>query len=178
VALDQRLDEVEALASAGRWERIDAAVDAVVHAEARLVALRTPPAGGATPSEVSMPEHVDRLTALLAAAPDAEQPDLMRALAASGASPSEIHSNRDHQTANRGQRKGKHAVPVAPPASADSEPSASVEPTPAATPVPTAMPTDSGELDPSPTPRQHGGGNGNKDDKPPNDHGKGNGPTK
>jgi hypothetical protein len=173
-ALDHRLDEVEALAAAGRWERMDAAVAAVVTAEETLVALGNPADDASASGDISMPEHVDRLTALLATAPDAGKRGLMRALAASGGSPSEIHSNRDHQTANRGQRKGKHAVPVVPPASTEPS-STSGGPTPAATPTPTAAPTVSGQVEPSPTPREHGGQGGNKDGKPPKDHGNGNG---
>ncbi|HEY7846873.1 MAG TPA: DUF5667 domain-containing protein [Candidatus Limnocylindria bacterium] len=193
VALDTRLDEVEALASAGRWEQVDAAVTAVVRAEETLVAL-TAPSDGSTASEVAMPEHVDRLTELLATAPDAGRRGLLRALAASGGSPSAVHSNRDHESQNRGQRKGQQIVPPAP--SGSPQPATTATSTPSPSSTPTATPSDQAEPDPSPTPRQHGGGHGggqgggqggghgggggdgdggNKDPKPPKDAPKGNG---
>ena len=111
-------------------------------------------------------QHVDRLAALISTAPEAEKRGLLRALAASGGSPSDVHSNRDHETANRGQRKGHRVVPVAPVATAAPTPTPS-EPTAAPTPSPdpTQQPGggQGGQGEPSP-PGQHGGGGGGQKD--------------
>lgn len=138
LALDERLDEVEALATAGRWGQIDEAVAAVERARATLAAL-TEPANGNSVAGGTTPEHVDRLTELIGSAPDAEMRGLLRALASSGDTSSDIHSNREHETANHSQRKGSTVVPVAP--SASPEPTQTAA-TPAASPTPTPTPTD------------------------------------
>jgi len=163
MALDDRLKEVEALAAAGRWEQLDAAAAAVVRAEATLVALTSPTdtgAGGA----VAMRDHVDRLMELLATAPEAAKRGLLRALAASGGTPSDVHANRDHQTGNRGQHKGQPVVPVAPsgreepaPATPVATPSAPSTPSPTASPTPTPAPSPSQDQHPD---GGQGGGQG------------------
>jgi len=169
MALDERLDEVEALAAAGRWSQMDAAVAAVERAQTALAALSTPANGGAA-GAVALSEHVDRLAALISAAPDAEKRGLLRALAASGGSPSDIHSNRDHQTANRGQRKGQHVVPVAPAATGTPTAApAQATATPSPSPTPTPEPADESNA-PSPS----GGHGGQKDGKSTGDQAKGN----
>jgi hypothetical protein len=162
MALDERLDEVEALAAAGRWSQMDAAVAAVERAQTTLAALTMDKDNDSAAGPVALAEHVDRLAELINAAPDAEKRGLLRALAASGGSPSEVQSNRDQETANRGQRKGQRAVPVAPaatatPLAAPSQPSAS--PTPS--PTPTPEPADASTA-PSPSGRQGGGLGGQK----------------
>ena len=139
MALDERLDEVEALAAAGRWSQVEAAVAAVERAQTTLAALTRPDDSGSAAGAVALPEHVDRLAELISTAPDAEKRGLLRALAASGGSPSDVHSNRDHETANRGQRKGQPGVPVAPAATA-TPPAAPSQPTEAPTPSPTPTP--------------------------------------
>ena len=123
MALEERLDEVEALAAAGRWAEVDAAVAGVERAQTTLAALTEPAEDGSHAGAADLPEHVDRLAALISTAPEAEKRGLLRALAASGGSPSDVHSNRDHETANRGQRKGHRVVPVAPVATAAPTPS-------------------------------------------------------
>ena len=181
MALDERLDEVEALAAAGRWAEVDAAVAGVERAQVTLAALTEPAEDGSHAGAADLPQHVDRLAALISTAPEAEKRGLLRALAASGGSPSDVHSNRDHETANRGQRKGHRVVPVAPVATAAPTPTPS-EPTAAPTPSPdpTQQPGggQGGQGDPSP-PGQHGGGpggpGGQKDGKSGN--GQGNAPA-
>ena len=89
MALDERLDEVEALAAAGRcswkgrWRRSSGR--------------RPPPAalgvarsqrGSSFAAAALMDEHVDRLTELLTTAPNGSKRGLQRALAASGGTPS------------------------------------------------------------------------------------------
>jgi len=154
MALDERLDEVEALAAAGRWAQLDEAVAAVARAQAALAALRET-ADGRSGAGVALPEHVDRLAQLINAAPDAEKRGLLRALSAWGGSPSDVHANDDPQTANRGQRKGHQVVPVAPsataaPTPAPQAPTASPTPSPTATPEPVVEPSEpSGNEQPS-----------------------------
>jgi hypothetical protein len=156
MALDERLDEVEALAAAGRWGEVEAAVAAVERARATLVAL----SGNDTASAaggISMSDHVDRLAELITTAPDAEKRGLMQALAASGGSASDIHSNRDHATGNRGTHKDNRVVPVAPTSSATP---AAGPATPRPTPTPTTTPTPPPTPTPDPTEEQGGGNNG------------------
>ena len=156
MALDERLDEVEALAAAGRWSEVDAAVAAVERARATLAALSD--TDGAPTGDLGMSDHVDRLAELITTAPDAEKRGLMRALAASGGSSSDIHSNRDHETTNRGKHKGNTgAVPAVPTTSAV----ATAEPaTPTAAPTPTATPTPSPSVTPEPSDEQGGSDSG------------------
>jgi hypothetical protein len=171
MALDERLDEVEALAAAGRWSQMDAAVAAVERAQKVLAALSQPANDGSVAGAVALSEHVDRLAELISAAPDAEKRGLLRALAASGGSPSDVHSNRDHQTANRGQRKGQHVVPVAPAATA-TPPAAPSQPTASPSPTPTPEPADASTA-PAPSGGHGGGPGGQKDAKSTSDQAKG-----
>ena len=90
MALDERLDEVEQLAVAGRWDLVDAAADRALQAEAALMAL-APSAGGAE-------RHVQRLTALMATAPASARDGLQRALEASSAP----HAPAGNATGNGG----------------------------------------------------------------------------
>lgn len=168
MALGERLDEVEALAAAGRWSQMEAAVAAVERAQTALAALTMLANGGSAAGALALPEHVDRLAELISAAPDAEKRGLLRALAASGGSPSDVESNRDDQTANRGQRKGQHVVPVAPAATA-TPPAALSQPTasPSPSPTPTPEPADESTA-PSPS-GGHSGLGGQKDAKSTSD---------
>ena len=181
MALDERLDEVEALAAAGRWAEVDAAVAGVERAQATLAGLTAPADDGSDAGAADLPQHVDRLAALISTAPEAEKRRLLRALAASGGSPSDVHSNRDHETANGGQRKGHRVVPVVPVATAAPTPS---EPTAAPTPSPTQTQPgggQGGQGEPSPPGQQGGGGPGGpgeqKDGKSGNGQAKGNAPA-
>lgn len=176
MALDERLDEVEALAAAGRWGQVDAAVAAVERARATLVELASTE-GDSSLAGAAMEEHVDRLAELITTAPDAEKRGLMRALAASGGSSSDIHSNRDHETGNRGKHKGNQGgVPVAPTSSV--APTA-VPATPTATPEPSAAtPTPSPTPAPEPTDDPGSGGGSNKGGKTGNGQLKGNASAK
>ena len=117
MALDERLDEVEALAAAGRWAQLDQAVAAVERAEAALqLAL------GVARSEPrcivcgSRPHGRARRSPHRAADDSTQRSKrgLQRALAASGGTPSATSSNRDQPTGNSGQRKGQQVVPAAP----------------------------------------------------------------
>ena len=176
MALDERLDEVEALAAAGRWSQMDAAVAAVERARTALAALSHPANGGSAAGAVAMAEHVDRLAELISAAPDAEKRGLLRALAASGGSPTDVHS-RDHETANRGQRKGHQVVPVAP--AAPATPAATPpQATASASPSPTPSPEPADEsAEPSPSGSLGGGGSGHKDANSTTSQAKGNAPA-
>jgi hypothetical protein len=77
VALDARLDEVEQLATAGRWELVGEAAGRATAAEATLEALAP---GGST---LLISRHAERLTELMATAPASALDGLRRALAAS-----------------------------------------------------------------------------------------------
>lgn len=166
IALEERLEEVEALAAAGRWAQLDAAVAAVERARAALAALRGSTAAS-TVTGAALEEHVHRLADLITVAPDGQKRGLLRALAASGGSPSDVQSPRDPETANRGQRKGNPVVPVAP--------AASENPTPATpTPSPASQPEESQGDE-----REggHGGSGGQKSDAGPGGQAKGNAPA-
>jgi hypothetical protein len=157
LALDERLDEVEALAAAGRWGQVEAAVAAVERARATLARLSDPSHGAIATAGDSMDDHVDRLAELITMAPDGQKRGLLRALAASGGSPSDIHTNRDQETGDRGQRKGQQGgVPVAPtpsPVATPTPTTPTASPSPVRTPSPTATPAPSD---------QQGGGQGGK----------------
>jgi hypothetical protein len=173
MALDERLEEVENLAAAGRWAQLDAAVAAVERARAMLAALRGS-ADGSAVADAALDEHVDRLADLLTVAPDGQKRGLLRALAASGGTASDVDTDRD-QAANRGQRKGNSGVPVVPPAAATPTPA---PPTPTASPTPAPTPTPEPEASQD---DQQGGGNGGsggqKSDSAPSRQAKGNNPT-
>ena len=161
MALDERLDEVEALAAAGRWAQLEGAVAAVERAETALQralgAVGSEP-GSSSAAAALIDEHVDRLTELLATAPNGSKRGLQRALAATGSTPSEIHSDRDEATGNRGQRNGQHVVPVTPTAT----PASTTAPaTPTPTPAPTATPTPEDEQEGQQGNGQQGGSGAN-----------------
>jgi hypothetical protein len=85
LALDERLEEVELLASAGRWDLVRAAAGSAAAAEARLDALRPASAtrSGAVETDERLNRHVERLTQLLATAPATARDGLEQALATS-----------------------------------------------------------------------------------------------
>jgi hypothetical protein len=85
MALDERLEEVERLAAAGRWELVDAAAAGAASAEQQLAALRNGSAPGT--ADLNRGEailiHAQRLEQLIATAPTSVQDGLRRAVEAS-----------------------------------------------------------------------------------------------
>lgn len=79
MALDERLDELEALARAGRWSQVAAVAHTVAEAEERLAGARGAP-GQAAVEELS--KHAAVLEALVDTAPAAAQDGLHRAIQA------------------------------------------------------------------------------------------------
>jgi hypothetical protein len=176
MALDERLDEVEALAAAGRWAQVDGAVGGVERARTTLAALTEPAGDGPSAGAAQLPEHVERLAELISAAPGAGKSGLLRALAASGGSPSDVHSDRDHEASNSGQHNGHHVVPVTPELTATPTPvAADTTAAPTPSPVPTSEPEDE-PTDPSPR-GHHGGGPSGKASNGGNGHAKDSNPT-
>jgi hypothetical protein len=138
MALDERLDELEQLASAGRWELLDEAATRAEAAEAQLEALMGGrPLGGAA-STAALQQHIDRIEALLRTAPAPAMQGLERALEVSSANsgaanppreggdhpqPAQPQKPAEGSQATHGTPGGGHAVTTPPPA-----------PTPAAKP--------------------------------------------
>jgi len=85
MALDQRLDEVEQLASAGRWSLVPEAAGRAAAAEAALERLAPGAASSLLTGENSMERHAERLAQLMATAPVSALDGLQRALSASTA---------------------------------------------------------------------------------------------
>jgi hypothetical protein len=87
MALDERLEEVERLAAAGRWELVDAAASSAARAEAQLAALTSGPAEGAhaPDGDDARQTHAQRLEELIATAPVSAKDGLRRAWQASTA---------------------------------------------------------------------------------------------
>jgi hypothetical protein len=83
MALDERLEEVERLAAAGRWELVDAAAASAAHAEEHLAALLNGTAVHDLNREEAIQNHAERLELLIAAAPASAQDGLRRAVEAS-----------------------------------------------------------------------------------------------
>jgi hypothetical protein len=79
ISLDERLDELEALARAGKWSQITEVAHSVAQAEERLAATQGAP-GQAAVQELS--EHAPVLEALIDTAPPAAQGGLHRAIQA------------------------------------------------------------------------------------------------
>jgi hypothetical protein len=79
MALDERLDELEALARAGRWSHVAGAAQGVAEAEERLAGVRGAP-GQAAVDELT--EHAAVLEALVDRAPPAARDDIHRAIQA------------------------------------------------------------------------------------------------
>jgi hypothetical protein len=85
-ALDERLSEVEKLATAGRWTLVPLAAEEANAAEAALVAL------GGTPADArGLARHRTLLATLLAAAPASARSGVALALAASSLPPMTAH---------------------------------------------------------------------------------------
>lgn len=97
MALDERLDELEALARAGRWSKVAGVAHAVAEAEARLAGARGAP-GQAAVEELS--KHAAVLKALVDTAPPAAQGGLQRAIQAANShkKPVKEHPNRRPQS--------------------------------------------------------------------------------
>jgi hypothetical protein len=83
MALDERLEEVERLAAAGRWELVDEAAASAARAEEQLAALLDGAAGQDLNREEAIQNHVERLEQLIATAPVSAQDGLRRAVDAS-----------------------------------------------------------------------------------------------
>jgi Domain of unknown function (DUF5667) len=84
MTLDERLDEVERLAAAGRWQLVDEATASVIRAEEQLSALTGGAAAIAVPDgEEAINSHAQRLEELIVTAPVSAREGLQRALQAS-----------------------------------------------------------------------------------------------
>ena len=119
MALDKRLDEVEALASAGRWELVDDAANRATQAGAALASL-APSANdlSALAGEDAAQRHAQRLAELVRTAPALALDGLQRALAASTAPhPSNGNANSGgggpsrQNHANQGQPPSPNGMP-------------------------------------------------------------------
>jgi hypothetical protein len=84
-ALDERLEEVERLAAAGRWELVDAAAAGAARAQEQLAALMTGSAAGASElnRDDAIQKHAERIEHLIATAPASARDGLRRAVEAS-----------------------------------------------------------------------------------------------
>jgi hypothetical protein len=93
MALDERLDELEALAWAGRWSQVAVVAQAVAQAEERLAGARGAP-GQAAVDELS--KHAAVLEALVDTAPAAAQGVIHRAIQAANShgNPGDAHPSR------------------------------------------------------------------------------------
>lgn len=93
MALDERLDELETLARAGRWSHVAGAAQGVAEAEERLAGVRGAP-GQAAVDELT--EHAAVLKALVDSAPAAARDGLHRAIqaAASQGKAGDAHPSR------------------------------------------------------------------------------------
>jgi hypothetical protein len=144
LALNTRLFELEALADAGRWDKVPGAAAAVGAAEKALEALGGPSAG----ESANLALHTDVLTELLAEAPDAARSGLERAITASashaaGTSPGQNGAAGQSQGSGGGQgASGAAGQPASPPP-------------PSRSPHPTKSPKGSTDAESSvpPTPR-------------------------
>lgn len=156
LALEARLSEVEALASLGRWDRVNDAMAGVDRATAQLAQY----AATITGSELAeLARHTQRLTELLAVAPAAARPGLERALAASSQGfigPADGQANNGTNSgssnpASSGQAgKGGQGPTSTKSPRATASPTAGPSPTPA--PVPTPKATPRGQSSPTVVP--------------------------
>jgi hypothetical protein len=80
MALDERLEEVERLAAAGRWELVDEAAASAARAEEQLAALLNGTAGNDLNRQAAIQNHAERLEQLIATAPVSAQDGLRRAV--------------------------------------------------------------------------------------------------
>jgi hypothetical protein len=83
MALDERLEEVERLAAAGRWELVDAAAASAARAEEQLAALLNGTGGPDLNHQEAIQIHAERLEQLIATAPISAQDGLQQAWQAS-----------------------------------------------------------------------------------------------
>ncbi|HEX6140260.1 MAG TPA: hypothetical protein VF013_07360 [Candidatus Limnocylindria bacterium] len=146
LALDERLDEVEVLARAGAWSRVETAAAQVTAAERRVEGYAVT-VSGTELAEIH--RHVAVIEQLLLTAPEAARPGLRTALEASttgpgapgrGNGPNAAHGNGKGSAGSGAGSGGNGSVP--PPTTADQSPSAapSARPSrpPQATPAPAA----------------------------------------
>jgi hypothetical protein len=166
-ALDERLSEVEELATAGRWSLVPLAAKGASDAEATLIAM------GGTPSKQAaqgLARHKQVLAMLLAAAPPSARSGLALALAASdpavtghanGNGSGAINGNaggndndlaRGHQGNGTPGGTGGNGGGGASASSAPGEPSPSDQPTPQPTHSPQPHPSHSDHPSASPKP--------------------------
>ena len=103
MALDERLDEMEELARAGRWTQVAAVANAVIHAEERLAGASGAP-GQTAVEELS--EHAAVLEALVDTAPAAAQDGLNRAIEAANS-----HANVTNAQPTRPAQAGPSSEP-------------------------------------------------------------------
>jgi hypothetical protein len=121
MALDERLDEVERLAAAGRWDLVDDAAELAARAEATLAALAPDGAGGGLHragglvGDSSPTRHAQRLAELMAIAPASARDGLQVALDASTAEPvpngNANGAQNGHGQADGAQQPGSNGVP-------------------------------------------------------------------
>jgi Domain of unknown function (DUF5667) len=136
--LEERLSEVERLASAGRWALVSVASAEAVAAERRLVAeAGTLPAGEAA----NLEHHLQVLTGLLATAPQSAQVGLLHAIEASSA---------DHGQAAGGVGHGAGGIGKGGQDRQGGQGPTGGQPTDTTVPQPTPEPARSPHPDPSP----------------------------
>jgi hypothetical protein len=105
MALDERLDEVEQLAAAGRWSQVPEAAGRAAAAKADLERVAPGEAPSLLVGDHSMERHAERLAHLMATAPAAAQDGLQRALAASTA-PHPSNGNHAGGSGSQGPASG------------------------------------------------------------------------
>jgi hypothetical protein len=125
VALDERLEEVERLAAAGRWELVDEAAASATRAEEQLATLMNGSAPGAhdVNRDEAIQNHAERLEQLIATAPDSAKDSLRHAVEAStsGGPP---NVNPPILQPNQGGKLPKETEPPESPAASPAEPPA------------------------------------------------------
>jgi hypothetical protein len=121
MALDERLEEVERLAAAGRWELVDAAAASAARAEDQFAALSSEAAAAGSADfnrDEAILVHAQRLAQLIATAPTSAQNGLWRAVEASTSAdppavdPPPAQSPEDPKQG--GQRPAKTETPESP----------------------------------------------------------------
>jgi hypothetical protein len=141
MALEARLDEVEALAAGGNWSGVAHAAAGVVAAEKRVVAF-----GSALDSDdaEAISKHVAVLQSLLAQAPAAALPGLRTALEASSHFDGAAHGDGSPAFGSGTGGQGGQGAPGAtsrPAATPEPKPAKSSDPRPTPKPKPSAPPT-------------------------------------
>lgn len=122
-ALSERLEEYERLAAAGDWDRADAAEADVVAAEVAVELHGQPPTAD---QQARARRHVERLQALLAAAPAAQRHGVQRALQV--AEERALAAPRSAPSANSQRPSAPPGQGATPPAQASTPPGQASEP--------------------------------------------------